>query len=468
MNEPIVFKRSGLLASLQMLRNVLPAMTAVGMLLGLGRLFRADMPSEFLMMGIVVAVIAPIIMQLPPPPSQQLMTARWSMIAGLMVRWVALLATLLAVGYVAKVSTEFSRAVVLTWAVTTPALLIVLTVVLDEFIRRFLVDGSNVRSAVFAGYNEASVALDERLRKHPELGVKVVGFFDDRNVDRLGAHGEGRMRGGLVSMAEYVRENGIEVIFVSLPMRNVQRVSNLLDDLQDTTASIYYVPDVFVFDLIQSRSGEILGVPVVALCETPFYGYRGVIKRFMDLVIAGLAVVMLSPVLGLIAALIKAGSPGPIIFRQRRYGLDGTEIVVHKFRTMTVMEDGPTIRQATRDDDRITPLGHVLRRYSLDELPQLFNVLTGTMSLVGPRPHAVAHNEQYRRLIKGYMIRHKVPPGMTGLAQVKGYRGETRRVEEMQARIRYDLEYLRRWTPLLDIKIILQTAVMLLGDRKAY
>ena len=184
--------------------------------------------------------------------------------------------------------------------------------------------------------------------------------------------------------------------------------------------------------------------------------------------LAGGAVILLAPLLALIALLIKLGSPGPVIFRQRRYGLDGSEIVVNKFRTMTVMEDGPVIRQATPDDQRITSLGRILRRYSLDELPQLFNVLAGSMSLVGPRPHAVAHNEQYRRLIKGYMIRHKVPPGMTGLAQVKGYRGETPRVEEMQARIRYDLEYLRRWTPLLDIKIILQTTVMLLGDRKAY
>jgi putative colanic acid biosynthesis UDP-glucose lipid carrier transferase len=157
-----------------------------------------------------------------------------------------------------------------------------------------------------------------------------------------------------------------------------------------------------------------------------------------------------------------------VIFRQRRYGLDGEEILVYKFRTMTVTEDGGEIRQATRDDERVTPLGRVLRRYSIDELPQLFNVLQGTMSLVGPRPHAVAHNELYRKLIKGYMIRHKVLPGMTGLAQVRGCRGETSTLEQMQARIEYDLEYLRRWTPMLDLTIIAQTALLLLRDRKAY
>jgi putative colanic acid biosynthesis UDP-glucose lipid carrier transferase len=251
-------------------------------------------------------------------------------------------------------------------------------------------------------------------------------------------------------------------------MRHVQRVLDLLDDLRDTTASIYYVPDVFVFDLIQSRTGEILGMPVVAMCETPFFGYRGVVKRLMDLVIASLAVLVLSPLLLLVALLVKLSSPGPVIFQQRRYGLDGQEIRVYKFRTMTVTEDGGQIRQATRDDDRITPLGRVLRRYSLDELPQLLNVLKGTMSLVGPRPHAVAHNEEYRKLIKGYMVRHKVLPGMTGLAQVNGCRGETSRLEDMQARIEFDLDYLRHWTPMLDLKIIFQTAMMLLSDRKAY
>ncbi len=177
---------------------------------------------------------------------------------------------------------------------------------------------------------------------------------------------------------------------------------------------------------------------------------------------------LLLPLSLIIAILVKLTSPGPVIFKQRRYGLDGQEIAVYKFRSMRVTEDGPQIRQASRSDSRITPIGAVLRRTSLDELPQLINVLQGRMSLVGPRPHAVAHNEEYRKLIKGYMIRHKVPPGITGLAQVNGCRGETARVEDMQARIDYDLEYLRRWSPLLDFKILFLTAVRLLRDEKAY
>jgi len=192
------------------------------------------------------------------------------------------------------------------------------------------------------------------------------------------------------------------------------------------------------------------------------------VKGLSDFLIASCLVVVALPVLLLVALAIRLESPGPVIFKQRRYGLDGREILVYKFRTMTVLEDGPRVVQATREDARITPIGRIMRRYSLDELPQLLNVLQGQMSLVGPRPHAVAHNEEYRKLIKGYMIRHKVPPGITGLAQINGCRGETARVEDMQARVNYDLEYLRRWTPLLDLKILFLTAVRLLRDEKAY
>jgi putative colanic acid biosynthesis UDP-glucose lipid carrier transferase len=265
-----------------------------------------------------------------------------------------------------------------------------------------------------------------------------------------------------------VNKNGIDVIFIALPMRHVQRVLDLLEDLRDTTASIYYVPDIFVFDLIQSRTGEILGIPVVAMCETPFYGYRGIVKRLMDVSFSMIGLLLLAPFLALVALLVKMTSPGPVIFRQRRYGLDGQEILVYKFRTMAVTEDGDAIRQATKDDDRITPLGRILRRYSIDELPQFVNVLEGSMSVVGPRPHAVAHNEEYRKLIKGYMIRHKVLPGITGLAQVNGCRGETKTLEQMQSRVRYDLDYLRHWSPGLDFKIIAKTAVLVFNDRKAY
>ena len=177
---------------------------------------------------------------------------------------------------------------------------------------------------------------------------------------------------------------------------------------------------------------------------------------------------LLWPIMLLIAVAVKVTSPGPVLFRQRRYGLDGEEIIVLKFRTMTTTEDGDTVRQATKNDKRITPIGGFLRRTSLDELPQFINVLQGRMSIVGPRPHAKAHNEQYRRLIKGYMIRYKVRPGVTGWAQVNGYRGETDTLDKMKGRVACDLDYLRNWSLWLDCKIVLKTAAVVISDKNAY
>ena len=229
-------------------------------------------------------------------------------------------------------------------------------------------------------------------------------------------------------------------------MASQPRILHVLDELKDTTASIYFVPDMFITDLIQGRSGTVCGTPVISVCESPFTGSNGLIKRASDIILSLLILALISPLLLLIALAIKLDSPGPVIFKQRRYGLDGEEILVYKFRSMRVCEDGDTIRQAQKDDARITRIGAFLRKNSLDELPQFINVLQGRMSIVGPRPHAVAHNEIYRNLIKGYMIRHKVKPGITGWAQVNGYRGETRTLDKMQARIDHDLDYLRNWS----------------------
>jgi putative colanic acid biosysnthesis UDP-glucose lipid carrier transferase len=192
------------------------------------------------------------------------------------------------------------------------------------------------------------------------------------------------------------------------------------------------------------------------------------VKRASDIVLALVICALILPVLLGIAVGVKLSSPGPVLFRQRRYGLDGREIHVYKFRSMTVTEDGAVIEQATRADERVTRFGAFLRRYSLDELPQFINVLQGRMSVVGPRPHAVAHNEMYRRLIKGYMIRHKVKPGITGWAQVNGLRGQTNTLDSMENRIAYDLAYLRHWSLQLDLWIVLKTLLVVFNDRNAY
>jgi putative colanic acid biosysnthesis UDP-glucose lipid carrier transferase len=251
-------------------------------------------------------------------------------------------------------------------------------------------------------------------------------------------------------------------------MATQPRILDLLDQLRDTTASIYFVPDIFITDLIQGRTDVVGDIPVVAVCETPFRGGNGLVKRATDLVFALAILTLISPLLLIIAIGVKASSPGPVIFKQRRYGLDGREIIVYKFRSMTVCEDGAQIAQASKNDQRVTPLGAFLRKTSLDELPQFVNVLQGRMSIVGPRPHAIAHNEQYRKLIKGYMLRHKVKPGITGWAQVNGYRGETDTLDKMKKRIEFDLDYLRNWSVRLDVAIILKTVLVVLRDRNAY
>ena len=467
MTQPVLLKQSFLIAILTGVQALVPAVVAVislyATIILFGNIF--DRSSAAI---VIIGVLCLVLVQPPREVSTQLTSARLSAVMDVITRWLLLLAVLLAVGYVTHSLNGFPRRIFLTWAAVTPAALVLVTLMMQEIMRRFLMNAFDNRSAIIAGYNTSSLELARRLKSNPAMRVEVAGFFDDRSSDRLGMESDAKLVGSLSDMSQYVKDNRTDVIFIALPIRHVKRVMNLLDDLRDTTASIYYVPDIFVFDLIQARSGEIHGIPVVAMCETPFYGYRGVAKRLTDIGFSLLILLLLLPLLIVIAFVVKASSPGPVIFKQRRYGLDGREIAVYKFRTMSVAEDGDIIRQASKADNRITRVGAVLRRTSMDELPQLINVLQGRMSLVGPRPHAVAHNEEYRKLIKGYMVRHKVLPGITGLAQVNGCRGETSKLEEMEARVNYDLDYLRHWSPMLDIKILLLTVVKVFRDEKAY
>jgi len=392
----------------------------------------------------------------------------WAVSLSVFSRWLLLFAILLVLGYATKTSSIYSRKLLFTWLLVTPPLLVLAHMAIDQALSRMMFAANRSRRIIIAGANELGRNLATKLAGSPQFGMTIDGFFDDRSAERLGSDSKLPIIGNLPELPRYVREHNIDLIFIVLPMRNISRVTELLDELHDTTASIYYVPDVFVFDLIQCRTSDIDGMPVVALCETPFHGMRGVVKRLSDYVIASLMLVIASPLLVSIAIAIKLTMPGSIIFKQRRYGLDGREIVVYKFRTMTVSEDSDTVRQATRDDARVTKVGAFLRKYSLDELPQFINVLQGRMSVVGPRPHAVAHNEAYRPLIKGYMVRHKVNPGITGLAQVQGFRGETTSVEDMRNRVNCDLEYLRNWSLALDLKIIARTVNVVLTNKMAY
>lgn len=392
----------------------------------------------------------------------------WSISLSVISRWGLLIGILLLMGYATKTSSAFSRKTLFTWFIVAPAVIVLIQLALDTLVSRLLLSAGNTRSVIIAGAGSLGHELAAKIQSSPFLGMKVEGFFDDRGTDRLAKDSSLPLLGKLGQLPHYIREQGTDLIFVTLPMRNIQRVTDLLDQLHDTTASIYFVPDVFVFDLIQCRTSDIDGLPIVALCETPFQGSRGLVKSISDYTIASLVLLLASPLMIAIAIAIKLTSPGSVIFKQRRYGLDGHEIIVYKFRTMTVSEDSDHIKQATRGDERVTKVGAFLRKTSLDELPQFINVLQGRMSVVGPRPHAVAHNEEYRLLIKGYMMRHKVNPGITGLAQVLGYRGETNTVDAMQKRVEYDLEYLRNWSLTLDLRIILRTVRVVVGDKAAF
>ena len=376
--------------------------------------------------------------------------------------WILMVALLLLLGWATHTLDAFDERVLLAWVTLGPALLFAAHLATPIVLPRIMSAEGVKRRAVIAGAGELGEQLAQRLRSSPLLGVEVAGFFDDRSPERLQGLARERLLGSIDKLADYARANRVELIYLALPLAAQPRIARLLDDLCDTTASVYVVPDIFLFDLIQARIDHVGGLPVLAVCETPFYGVSGIVKRISDLVLATLILILIAPLLAAIAAAVRLTSPGPAIFRQRRYGLDGREIVVYKFRTMTVSEDGAVVRQATRDDARVTPLGAFLRRSSLDELPQFINVLQGRMSIVGPRPHAIAHNEMYRKLIKSYMIRHKVRPGITGWAQVNGLRGETDTVEKMRARVAYDLDYLRNWSLGLDLKIILKTIFVVL------
>lgn len=392
----------------------------------------------------------------------------WSTSVYVVTRWCLLVGILLILGYATKSSSIFSRRLLFTWMMVTPPILALATTTLNYYISRYSRMTQRQRKFVVVGANKLGVTVANKVIGDSGYGLAFNGYFDDRGVDRLEGAESSQLRGNLADLGNYVRENSIDVVFIALPLRNIQRVGELLEEVHDTTASVYYVPDIFVFDLIQCQTGEIDGVPVIALCETPFHGTSALIKRASDIIIASTFLIVTSPFLLLIATAIKLTSPGSVIFKQRRYGLDGHEIVVYKFRTMTVSEDSDIVIQASKDDDRITKIGGFLRKYSLDELPQFVNVLQNRMSVVGPRPHAIAHNEEYRRLVKGYMIRHKVNPGITGLAQIQGFRGETETVDDMKNRIECDLEYLRKWSLMLDLRIILKTVTVIWNDKMAY
>ena len=472
--QPLSFndRASGVSASeplsLFVLKSLLyPIVPVVTLALSL-LLWREGLQGHYFLIGVLAFIGAAELLDAVPIDTPRASSLAVASLVDIVARWLLVIAFIWALLEIAGLAQRFNWHVLMTWAISTPIVLWASRLSAPHVLQRAGAMRPACRKAVIAGATDLGLKLEERIAAAPWLDLQIVGFFDDREPSRLPPRCAAQLLGKLSALSEYVAREGIEIVYITLPMTRHRRVRELLQALGDSTASIYFVPDLTVCDLVQPRFDLVNGMPVVAVCESPFYGGRGLAKRCMDIVLASLAIVLLSPVMLAIAIAIRLTSPGPIIFRQRRYGLDGKQIIVYKFRSMSVTEDGhSSYTQVTRNDARVTPVGAFVRATSLDELPQLFNVLEGSMSLVGPRPHAIAVNEQYRRLIPGYMVRHKVKPGITGWAQVNGFRGGDD-IGSMRRRIELDLEYLQHWSLTLDLLIILRTALVVWNDRHAY
>lgn len=381
--------------------------------------------------------------------------------------WMLVMAFLLILAYGEKDSSLYSRRIMLTWLGIVPVLLLVADVFRQPLLR-WLKGRTNSRPervAVF-GANGLADRLVKALSERTD-GVEFIGYYDDRQKEEVFAGGE--IQGGFKQLLEAVGSGSVNSVYIVLPMRAEMRIRELLERLSDTTATVQWVPDLFAFRLLHSELSVLAGIPVIGLCQTPFREFNAALKRMEDLILASLILLVSAVPMAVIAIAIRLSSSGSVLFRQRRFGMDGESIEVLKFRTMNVEENDPhSIQQVCRNDPRVTRLGSLLRKTSLDELPQFFNVLGGTMSVVGPRPHAVAHNEQYRRLIGGYMWRHKVKPGITGWAQINGFRGEINDLKDMQQRIRYDLDYIDNWSLLFDLYIVALTIFKGFHNKNAY
>jgi len=384
--------------------------------------------------------------------------------------WVPAVMVLLLLGWATKTTAGYSRMALGSWLMLTPVLLILLRFFVFKCLMYLRENGMNSKAVAIVGTRSVALELISLIENTPTMGMRIKGVFDDVESEQL-ASPDIEKTYTVQSLKELVGEvkgKEIEAVYIALPLHEELKIQQIMEDLGDTTAAIYLVPNFFAFNLMNMRWSSIGHIGAISLLESPLMGTSEWVKRVEDIVVAsGILALIIVPML-FISLSIKLTSKGPVLFKQKRFGLDGREIKVWKFRSMSVCEDGDGIVQATRNDSRITPLGGFLRKTSLDELPQFFNVLQGTMSVVGPRPHAVSHNEQYRQLIGDYMLRHMVKPGITGWAQINGWRGETDTLDKMEGRVDHDLWYIKNWSVWLDIKIIFLTVFKGFVDKNAY
>ncbi|MGN6388017.1 MAG: undecaprenyl-phosphate glucose phosphotransferase [Burkholderiaceae bacterium] len=390
-------------------------------------------------------------------------------LSALFVGGVGALMTVLIGGFVTGSSANYSRAWI-TGAVALGAVFLIGNrVAISAFSRHVVRQGHLRDRIVLVGVNEHAEKIIANLAGKAYSGARLLGAFDDR-ATRLSHSLRGcPVLGSVDELLTYVRSNKVDRVVVTLPWTSSDRIQWLLKKLRTVPVRVDLVPHDLIWQFNLSGMERLADIPIITIANRRIDEQSGLVKRIEDIALSALLLLLVSPVMLLIAIAIRLEGPGPILFRQKRHGFNNEVFEVFKFRSMRVQDAGDgVVRQATRDDNRITRVGRFLRRSSLDELPQLLNVLMGTMSVVGPRPHAVTHNIQYAALIAEYFARHNVKPGITGWAQVNGLRGETDTEEKMRKRVEYDLYYIEHWSLLLDLKIVLMTAICVWMQENAY
>ena len=384
--------------------------------------------------------------------------------------WIVCCIGLITLAYFTKTGSDYSRVAIGVWFVSTLISLSLWRMAFRKLLFHFRKSGLNSKSVIIIGATPTGLKLAEQITANPQHGLKLQGFYDDRPKERLPDMGKHSIKGTIEEGVFLVKENPeISHVYIAMPMKAEARITDILNRCSDTTATVHIIPDFFIFNLLHARWQHVGNMQTLSIFDSPFDGFNLAIKRVEDLVIASIILILIILPMFFIGLAVKVTSKGPIIFKQKRYGLDGKEICIYKFRSMALVNKKiDNVVQATRFDARITPIGAFLRRTSLDELPQFINVIQGNMSIVGPRPHAVQHNEEYRSLIDGYMLRHKAKPGITGWAQINGWRGETDTLEKMEKRIEFDLNYIHRWSLAFDLKIIFMTIFKGFVNKNAY
>ncbi len=377
---------------------------------------------------------------------------------------------LLVLAYLTKTTSDYSRVTISIWFIIMPVILVVWRMIACGLRVKKFKQNRNLKRVAILGANRVGNDIAKKIQEDITLGYNFIGFFDDRTEsdERTSKELAGTIKGSFDDVINSACAREIDVLYIALPLAAEQRIIALLEELSNSAIAVHIIPNFFIYNILHARWHNIGPYQALSIYDTPFYGAGSLVKKAEDMVVASTILVLVSLPMLIISIAIKLTSPGPVIFKQKRYGINGKELTVYKFRSMTTCDNGDTIKQAEKNDPRVTRLGAFLRKTSLDELPQFFNVLDGSMSIVGPRPHAIAHNEKYRNQIGCYMLRHMVKPGITGWAQINGYRGETRSIEQMEKRIEYDLYYIRNWSLFWDIKIILLTIFKGFVNKNAY